>query len=821
MLILKKENRVLSTISKISLFTVVLCCSVVLTLAQNDFRSNQSQTWDSRQPLAYDSRLSDFQSPTRSSIDTQTFDQQRQLLPHQQRLSREQLERMRSQQQPHQLQPPRQQEMQPSIWDYETHSKDHDSALLFDTLVDFQPPDSFDLADTAALTYYGYDLFTEIPEVFKPSPIGPVDPGYTLAPGDVMRLSVWGQVEFEHELTVNQEGKVMIPVVGMVHVSGIPFEQLEQKLKGMLSRHFSGLTSSPPRTFMHLTVGRLRPIRVYFMGEVKQPGGYTVSSFANVFSALYSVGGPLKSGSLRSISVIRNDSTIANVDLYDYLLKGRSDSDVRLRNNDVIFVPPRGKTISISGAVFRPAIYELRPDDHLLSLLQFCGGPKSASNIEQATLRRIVPFEQRANASQMKKLLSIDLKRYLETDNDFKLYDQDSLHVYPLFSDLRNFVRLSGAVQYPGTYESSVSLYDLIFNHGKIIDNKTFKGRADLIRFNDDLVTTTVIPIDLKRLKSDQTYNMQMEPGDEVIVYELDVVSPTDLRITVDGEVREPGVYLMSSNMTVADAILRAGGFSRRAHKTRVDVFRPDNSGRNRLSRVFNIDLPDSLNYSSDKGREFVLEDRDRIVVRPDPNYREENYITIQGLVRYAGTYGLEERNERLSDLIDRAGGLMPDAYLKGASIIRDDKRLVVDFEAAYVYGRNREDVILQSGDSIYIPSRPNNVLIHGQVNNEGLYGYVEGQRLRSYLDRAGGVADSANFILVTKPNGETQKHSFRRFARNPKISDGSTIHVTKKPRREPRERTGASVSDIIKDTLAIITSAVTIIVLVQQINDD
>lgn len=676
-------------------------------------------------------------------------------------------------------------------------------------------------ADSTELRHFGYNLFSSVPDAFKPTAVGPVDPGYMVGPGDVLRLAVWGQTEFQYELKVDNQGKILIPVAGQVHVTGTPFEQLQEKIKNLLSRHYSSLKSSPPRTFMDLSVARLRPIRVYIMGEVKQPGGYTVSSFASVFSALYSVGGPLERGSLREISVIRNDSTVATVDIYDYLTSGRSDSDIRLQNNDVIFVPPRGKTVSVTGSVARPAIYELKKDDNLQKLITAAGGVLSTSNVDRAQIHRVLPFDQRTDDKQVTNIMDISLKKYLESKEDFTLYDGDSLHVTPLFSDLRNFATLSGAIQYPGVYQcENLKLSDLIFRHGKLIDNKSFTRRADLIRLNDDRVTTTVIPIDLAKLRTDAGSDMEMLPGDQVIVYEMDVEKPTDLSITVDGEVRTPGDYELSSNMTVVDAILRAGGFTRKAFRTRVDVYRPDFLDKRKLAKVFQVELPVPLDYTDPEIRKLQLEDRDRIVVRPDPNYTEDNYVTINGLVKYAGTYALEERNERLSEIIDRAGGLMPDAYLLGATINRGGKRMVVNFEAAYNKNRTRDDVILQKGDSIHIPSRPNSVLVQGQVNNEGLYGYIKGHNLKDYIKRAGGLADSASYALITFPNGETKRESLRWLGSGSLIPDGSYIFVTKKPARPPKERRGPSWAEVIKETLAIITSAVTIVVLVNELKE-
>ena len=671
-------------------------------------------------------------------------------------------------------------------------------------------------ADTARLPYFGYSLFRNTPEAFKPNAIGPIDPGYLVGPGDVLRLSVWGQVEFQYELTVNKEGKIFIPVAGQVHVTGIPFEQLQEKVKNLLSRHYSGLATNPPRTFMDLTAAQLRPVRIFIMGEVASPGGYTVSSFATAFNALYSIGGPLEKGSLRNIKVLRNGNELTTVDIYEYLLAGKCTTDVRLQNNDVVFVPRRGRTVAITGSVFKPAYYELKDNENLQSLLSFCGGVPPSTNINRSEVHRVSPFDQRNGEQAVVRIVDLDLKRYLQSKEDFVLYDHDSLSVTPLYYDLSNFVRLTGAVNYPGTYQSdNLTLRDLIFVHGKPVEELAYMKRADLIRLNEDCVTTRTILIDLNRLKQDQSYNIPLQPGDEVIVYEREVEKPSDLKISIEGEVRNPGIYPMSTNLTVADALLRAGGFTRGAYRKSVDVYRPDQDQSDSLTKVFRIELPDSLNYADEAIRNFKLEDRDRIVVRPDPGFIVDNYVTLKGQVKLQGLYALSKRGERLSEIIDRAGGLLPEAFLDGATVTRGGKRLVVNFRDAYYNNKTKENILLQKGDLIEIPRRPNTVYIHGNVNNPGLFSYVNSTRVKDYIDRAGGLADSSHFILVTSPGGETRKLKRSGFA-NPQVEEGSEILVTRKPPRNPEDANkGPSVTEVIRDTLAIVTSAVTVLALV------
>jgi len=669
------------------------------------------------------------------------------------------------------------------------------------------------ITQTDTLRYFGYDLFSSIPDAFKPTAVGPIDPGYMIGPGDVLRLAVWGQSEFSHELTVNNDGKVLIPIVGQVHVSGTPFSELQDKLKNLLSRHYSGLSTVPQRTFMDLSVAQLRPIRIYIMGEVRQPGGYTVSSFANAFAALYSVGGPLEGGSLREVRISRDGTPVATVDIYEYLLTGASKSDVRLQNNDVVFVPPRGKTVHISGSVLRPAIYELKDNENLQSLLSFSGGVLSASNVDKAHLQRILPFAQRSGAQQMTQRIDIDLKRYLVSKEDFPLHDMDNVEIVPLFSDLRNFVILSGAVQYPGTYQSDrMTLRDLIFEHGRMIDNKTFGQRADLIRLNEDKITTTIIPINLYDLHSGKG-NQAMRPGDEVIIYDIEVSRPIDLQITVEGEVRLPDTYSLHSNMTVTDAILRAGGFTRKALKTRFDVYRRDTTNVEKLIQVFRSELPDeTVSFTDESMRLFFLSDGDRIVVRPDPKYSEGRFVTVSGAVTYTGTYALENKTERLASVIKKAGGFQTDAYLNGIVITRNGRRVIVDSDAIFKKKRKKEDIVLHNNDTIYVPRQPNTVLVSGEVNAPGFYGFIPGMNMRGYIDRAGGYTDSVNYVLVADPSGETRKIKKKS---NIRVNDGTDIVVTKKPPKPVSNRQGPTTFEVIRDVLAITVSALTVVILV------
>jgi protein involved in polysaccharide export with SLBB domain len=549
-----------------------------------------------------------------------------------------------------------------------------------------------------------------------------------------------------------------------------------------------------------------------------------VSTSSTSFNAFYTIGGPLLSGTLRNIKVLRNQKEIATLDMYQYLTTGKCSTDVRLQNDDVLYVPRRDKTVTLTGSVFRPAVYELRQDENLQALIGFCGGILPGTNINRARIRRIKPFQDRMPDIPNIEIVGVDLEKHISENSDFPLFDNDTLEITPLSNDLENYATLSGAVHYPGIYQcDSLSIYTLIFTLGKPIESRAYTKRADLIRLNPDMTTFTTQPIDLDALTKDSSaHDLILQPFDEVIIYEKEVEKPMDLLITINGEVRNPGAYTMSTNLTVTDAILRAGGFTRDAFKKSVDVYRIKLSKQHTdtITEVFKIDLPDSISFSKASERFFQLKDRDKIIVRPDPDYIVDNYIIIEGFVKYRGSYALQQRGERLSDIIQRAGGLLPDAFLDGATITRNRKRLVVNFLEALSGEFSKENILLQKNDSISIPSRPNTVLISGNINNPGLFSYVQKSRLKTYIDRAGGFADSTSYILLTSPGGETSKIQKNGF-KNPVVLEGSEIVVMRKPPRDrSAEKQGPSIAEVVRDTLAILASAVTVIGLAIQLNN-
>ncbi len=668
------------------------------------------------------------------------------------------------------------------------------------------------------LEYFGYNLFKNIPSSFEPSEIGPVDPGYLIGPGDNLRLSIWGAAELQYQLTVDAQGNIFIPTAGQIFVSGVSYESLQNKLTAYLSKFYEGLTSEPPTIFLDVSLSKLKPIKIFVTGEVAQPGGYNISSFATVFNALYSVGGPLTSGSLREIRVIRNNKVLTTVDIYDYILKGQLIGDVRLQNNDMIFIPPRKKSISISGEIFRPAIYELKEGENLQKLIELAGGLNATAYTGRLQINRIIPFEKRVKNTLDREYIDADLGSVLSKTSDIQLYDKDILSVFPILNKLENFVQIYGSVYRPGTYEystvktlnelikraegvlpetyfgkadiirtrpdesrefisvdlgkalsgdsdnniyleprdlvkiysiyelvdrknvsisgyvkqnvtlpyaDSLTLFDMVFRAGGLQDpffrGRAFTLRGDLIRFNPDGLTTRIIPFDLEKLLRDQSFNMQLQPGDKIYIYSASVEKVLDKYVTIEGEVNSPGKFPLNTNMTVMDLILQAGGFNEQSLRTEVYVsrLRPGGYSGEKLSEIFTVQLPlfftKSTGDLSDSSKlDFYLQHKDIVVVRKNPNYEPQRVVRIMGEVNYPGTYVLENKSENLLELIRKSGGPTTEAFLYGSIFTREGKRLMIDLEKLVNDEDSDQDVILNNGDEIFVPRDPNTVLVAG-----------------------------------------------------------------------------------------------------------
>jgi len=569
---------------------------------------------------------------------------------------------------------------------------------------------------------------------------------------------------------------------------------------------------------------------VFILGEVAQPGGYTISNYATVFNALYAVGGPLPRGSLRNVKVIRESKVIAVVDLYDYLLKGENTSDVRLQNNDVVFIPPRGKTVSIRGEVRRPAIYELKDEEHFLTLLQFCGGLLPTAYTGVAQVERIKPFDQRKTI-ETKIVVDIPLNDILSKKMaDFSLENSDDVEIFPVVDEPKNYAVIRGSVYRPGRYElGKVKTIRDLLSAAEGLLPKTFLDVAYVSRLNPDRITRHIIAFDLGKLVKNNEGDMTLQPRDEVIIISTEATEVKEQFVTITGQVANPGRYPLLQKMTLSDLVLLAGGFLEDADLSEAEVARIRPGGLEGDSLVILLRPTLSNDFIPNKqendtaGRvetvsanSFVLQHRDHVRIRPNPKFTFQQSVYLAGDIVYPGTYSIQKKGETLSSLLTRAGGPTATSYLGGAEFWRNGKRLLVDFEKAFFQKSTIHDPIIFPNDSIYIPSHPHTVTVVGEVNNPGLLSYIKGDDVMDYIDRAGGTTDSAAYAILIKPTGESEKIGFGLFSSNPTVAEGSVIRVLKIPPPAPEDK--VNITELVKDTFAILTSAATLAFIVYQV---
>ena len=303
--------------------------------------------------------------------------------------------------------------------------------------------------------YFGYDIFKGNPEVFQSTSFGAVDPDYLIGPGDEIIVMLWGETQFRQVMTVDREGFVFVPEIGQVFVNGLNLNLLESKLFRVLSQSYASLNPSGRKatTFLDISLGNLRPLRIQVLGEIKQPGAYTVSPSTTLFSALYYFNGPTELGSLRDIRLIRNNKKVISIDFYDYLLTGKKPKDEKLQLDDVVFIPKRGKTITINGEINRPGIYELKENETFKDLIQMAGDLKITAYLDRAQIDRVMPFNKRENEYLERFYVDVSLKDIYKSDSLFNIQDGDIIKIFSIKDMRMNYVSIKGAVARPGTYD--------------------------------------------------------------------------------------------------------------------------------------------------------------------------------------------------------------------------------------------------------------------------------------------------------------------------------------------------------------------------------
>lgn len=661
---------------------------------------------------------------------------------------------------------------------------------------------------------FGRDIFQNSNLTFEPSMNIATPVNYRLGPGDQIVIEVWGASEANITQKVTPDGYISIPDVGPINVNGLTVQAASNKIRSKLSQIYSGMASSNVNlsTNVKVSLGQIRTIQVNIMGEVSRPGTYALSSFSTVFHALYKAGGISPLGSLRNIKVVRGGKTVATVDVYDYIIHGRSHSDIRLQEGDVILASPYEALVLIQGKVKRPMYYEMKSSESIRTLINYAGGFANDAYTYAVTVTR--------NDSRERTVCTVDDMNY----GVFQVKDGDAVNVGEILDRFNNRIEVKGAVYRPGFYELGKDIQTVrdLINKADGLLEYAFTNRAVLHRENPDK-SLEVVSVNLKSIMDGSDADIPLKKNDVLFVPSIyDLESKGTLEIL--GEVFSPGTFPFAANTKLEDLIIMAGGLTESASTVRVDVTRriidPKSTKKQKeISKTYSFSVKDGFVVEGEPG--FVLEPYDQVFVRRSPGYSAKVNVTISGEVEFEGDYALNIRNERLSDVIEKAGGLTEFAYIEGARLERvltpeelkqaqelldmvtnnnkiyGNDSIVVPTTVSRTYSVGIDlakilanphspiDPVLQEGDVIVIPQYMNTVNISGSVRKPNSVVYDPQMKLKDYITEAGGYAErarkSGTFILY--PNGHIKELGRRASAKE--IVGGSKIIVPQKARSQ------------------------------------
>ena len=688
-----------------------------------------------------------------------------------------------------------------------------------------------------SIKVFGRDIFRTANLTFEPSMNIATPVNYRLGPGDQLQIEVWGASEDNITQKVTPDGYISIPNVGPVNVNGLTVQAATNRIKAKLSQIYSGMASSNVNlsTNVKVSLGQIRTIQVNIMGEVARPGTYALSSFSTVFHALYKAGGISRLGSLRNIKVVRGGRTVATVDVYDYIINGRSHSDIRLQEGDVILASPYEALVLIKGKVKRPMYYEMKSSESIRTLIGFAGGFSNDAYRGAVTVDR--------NNTKERTVATVDDMNY----GVFKVKDGDVVSVGEILDRYDNRIEVKGAVYRPGYYELGKDIQtvkDLIEKADGLLEY-AFTNRAVLHRENDDK-TLEVISLNVKAIIDGTEADVTLHKNDVLFIpskYDLEQKGTLEIR----GEVYKPDVFPYAANTKLEDLIIMAGGLTESASTVRVDVTRRiiDRKGTKKqkeISQTFSFAVKDGFVVEGEPG--FVLEPYDQVFVRRSPGYAEKVNVTVSGEVEFEGDYSLNVRNERLSDVLEKAGGLTEFAYIEGARLERqmtpeeykqaqelmamvvsnnnisgNDSIVVPEVSTTYPVGIDLKEImanphsaidpVLQDGDVIVIPQYMTTVSVSGSVRKPNSVVYDPKMKLKDYISEAGGYAErarkSGTFILY--PNGHIKELGRNASAKD--IIGGSKIIVPQKGRSQWNLGTTLSTITTSVSMLAVIASLI------------
>jgi protein involved in polysaccharide export with SLBB domain len=688
-----------------------------------------------------------------------------------------------------------------------------------------------DAADTG-MTIFGLNVFAGATTQFDPNLAGPVDASYRLGPGDRLVLLITGDAERAYTLDVTREGFVVVPGVGELPVASLTLGQLEDLLYQRLGRVYSGLRRGPGATTrFSLNVARLHTNQIYVLGDVDEPGSYRVSSAGTALTALYAAGGPTPNGSLRRVEVRRAGRVVDTLDLYDYFLRADGSHDPRLQSGDVVFVPVHGARVRVYGEVVRPATYELRAGETLADALRAAGGFTAAAVRRRVQVSRILPPNERSGGDAGRVMVDVNLGAEVPA---FALEPGDVIRVFPVNERVARRVTVKGDVWSPGVVGFAAGM--------KLAEAIRMAGGLKPDAYLGQVLVSRLRPADSARVQLRGAFrdatgatvdDLVLQDDDEIRVFSVGEMKPATY-VAITGAVRRPGRYAYREGMTLRDLVLVAGGLDRRAYLGEAEIATPPAEGdalpNGRLAVARRVPLDSTYLLVPDRGDrndgqagpraapEVALAPFANVLVfaQPDGVAERARRVTLTGEVRLPGTYTLLSKDERLSDLIARAGGPTKAAYAGGVAFYRTRGvgRIGVDLPHVLRDPRYRDNLLLQDGDSVHLPAYSGVVEVQGAVNAPRAVTWVPGKGLDYYVRAAGGATRLGDMrrAYVTQPDGAVESMVARRLMPDevPTPKPGSVVYVT------ARDATDHSVESIQKlAVMAQILGALTTIAVV------
>ena len=659
-----------------------------------------------------------------------------------------------------------------------------------------------DIPDIPEREIFGHSFFNNQELTFEPNENMATPQDYRLGPGDEVIIDIWGASEDHLREIISPEGSIMIAQLGPVYLNGKTIQEANKHIRSAFAQKYAGVDTE--QSDVNVTLGEIRSIQVDVMGEVTAPGTFRLSPFSNVFHALYRAGGINDIGTLRKVQVLRNGRTISTVDLYDYLFKGKQTGNVRLQEGDVIIVAPAETLVEVEGGVKRPMWYEVKNGETLADVLKYAGGYSGGAYTGMATVSR-----QNGKENEMHNVASGDF-------SSFAMRDGDLVAIGITNEKFTNRVELRGAVNRPGFFalDAGTNTIGKLIRSAEGTSDDAFEERVVIYREGQDMIPE-VLSVNLKEILSGKAADVALQKNDVVIISSTLEIEEMGM-VSISGFVAFPGEYSYARKMTIEGLIMRAGGLMQGASTAKVEVSRRIDdpaavTESQNIAQVYSFSLENGL--VKDAAEDFYLEPYDIVEVRKSPTYMEQQLVKVEGEVLFTGQYALQTRNERLSSLIKRAGGIIDGAYVKGASLRRklsDDEKLArdemlrmarmsasgedsisvakIDVSDYYNVGINLEealknpgsyaDLVLRDGDQLNVPQEVTTVRISGDVLYPNTVAYVPGKNLKYYIDQAGGYGQRARKgnIYVVQMNG-----SVSRGKKGDVVEPGSHIVVPSK----------------------------------------